>query len=299
MPIPTSIPFLESAYAQRPRHPDTGSQSFFRAYERAQQERIEAPLRALQLKVAQQNLDKAQIELAEKIRTRDDAIAARGALTVFADRIRRAKVLGLDQPAGLKSVTDWLEGNRGLLLLPEGKDLWEDLLKSIEDDRRNKAQLEELRVRNESQLAVQSAMAERQVEVEGVRVAGRRTLEEFKAERREDLERLRVSLHISESGKVVTPSEFVNRHLNATLQLLPVTRDPAQSRQNISTATQWLLDTYNDKLADLQKTAPVQPQAPPSASTYATTEDVVAAYKAGRITRAEASRILTEQFGIR
>lgn len=248
MPLPTSIPFLEAAYAPRPRQPDTGGESFMRAFERSQDRRDAEPERLLRMKNMEQTNQLNALRLTDAIRSRDDAIAAEGSLTVFADRIRRAQLLGPSEAAGQRSVVEWVESHRGILTLPAGKAMWNDYLNSVEDDRRHKAQIDEIKTRGDVSLQTQAAMGVRQEGVESQRQTGRMELAEFRSAETEERDRLKATLGVSHE-KGVSRQQFVTRELKTVLD--------RHTRMTEGEGIDLLGKLYDEKLSPTGVTAPV------------------------------------------
>lgn len=145
MAIPPSIPFLEAAYRQRPQQPDTGGLSFMRAFERAQDRKAEEPQRLVQQQVAQLQLQKATIDLANATQLQKDRVAGEAALAGFSARVRQSILAGPSEPVALNAVIEYLDQNRGILQTVEGSKTFEFWEKAVEDDRAKKARLEAMR----------------------------------------------------------------------------------------------------------------------------------------------------------
>lgn len=299
-------PFLDAAYRPAPPPDDSGIRSFMEARRQRlaerqhaleeQQQAMQQAESAIRRKVEEQTFQLNAIKITDAIRSRDDQVQAQGAFSVFADRIRRAQQLGASEPVAQKGVTDWLAENRGLLSLPAGKALWDDYLKSVDEDRRNKATIEAIRARGETQLGVAGLRADQAI-----------ALEESKQENRVELARLEAELKNQlKVGKTeVTRAQFINRQLRGYAGQSPFGGETeAEKKARFDVAAETLGSLYDRVLREQQSTPPTTiPKPAPSptpapASPYSTKEDVVNAFKAGKIDRAEAARILTEQFGV-
>lgn len=225
--IPATIPFLEAAYAQRPNQPDTGGQSFFRAFElaqRAQQLRqqqqdfqLRAAESAIRQKTAQQDFQMNALKLKDMIEARDEKVLAGQHLTAFASVIRRAKIAGASDPTSVGWVTDYLAANPGTLSNPTGLALWNEFKQTSDEEARALREVNDIRERGLAQVAVQQATGERQLTLEDVRARNRANLatelEQVRRQTRLDVAGLAGSRHISRE-------EFVNRHFNIIFNAL-------------------------------------------------------------------------------
>lgn len=306
------IEFLNSAYRPRAQQPDTGGQSFMRAFERAQDMKLKERELALQeqqakmqmteaivrQKVADQTFKINALKIEDAIRLRDDEIAAQGALSTFGERIRRAKIIGPNEPTAQAGVIEWADKYRGLLTMPAGKALWDDYLQSIEDDRKHAMQLDTLKQTYEERLTlgVETAQARsaQTIALEAIRQANRIQLEELRS---------KLSNELKVGATRVTRPQFITRELRTYAGDSVLGETETDKQKRFETAATELGNLYDQVVNQKQSLPPLTIATPAvsqetSASPYSTKEDVVNAFKAGQIDRAEASRILNEKFGI-
>ena len=303
---PAGAPFARGAQAGQ-----AIASSFLRAREmRQQREQFQQTLelsrkekealitgQALRNKAVEQDMQLTAIKIADAMKVKNDAVAAEGALSTFGERIRRAKILGPNEPSAQRGVIEWAEQYRGLLTMPAGKALWEDYLNSVEEDRKNDARLEELRtggdIRLDAAVAIAQARGTQAFDIEEYRQTNRVALEKMREQLRRDL---------SVGTGRVTRAQFINRQLHgyAGTSVLGETDAEKQARYQSAAAT--LGGLYDQILQEHKALSPTTlPKAAPPVSLtspYSNKDDVVNAFKAGKINRAEAARILNEQFGV-
>ncbi len=137
----------------------------------------------LHQKAVSQDMQLQAIKIADLMKQKDDQVEAEGALSVFGERIRRAKILGPNEPTAQAGVVDWAERYRGLLTTPAGKALWTDYMKSVDEDRENASKLEGIAERaaitaattsnrNEQAFDIEDARQKNRVELEKMRLGG-------------------------------------------------------------------------------------------------------------------------------
>lgn len=234
--------------------------NFLRAREqRMQQEQFAVQMQArseaaaIENRLHQQQLALTKLKVAELVSSRDLALTGEASVAAFSDVVGRSIQAGPSDPKNMNVVLGFISRNRGVILNDAGDAIYKQWDTAVQKDRLHTERLAEITARGDVALQTQGAMGVRQEGVEATRAASRMTLEEFKADKREDLTKLRASLSVTESGGVVTPAKFVDRHLNTILSLMPYTTDPEQIRRNVGVASSILLEDYDEKLSSMQK----------------------------------------------
>jgi hypothetical protein len=192
----------------------------------------------LQQRATQQNMQLQAIKIADAMKTQDDQVHAEAALSTFSDRIRRAKILGPNDPTAQAGVIDWAQQYRGLLTTPGGKALWEDYLNSVEEDRKHAMQIDTLKQGVDERAAIAAAqmqMRDQQaIDMETFRQQNRVALENMREKARNEI---RVQPGITED-------QWVNRHLNMFVGPMQFDETIQKRGEKFGAAEQMLREAY-------------------------------------------------------
>lgn len=261
--IPTSIPFLDAAYSPRPQQPDTSGASFMRAREQAEARREreaertrQAPLDAIQLKVAEQTMAKNTLQLQEALRNRDLGIADTAAAPELLSKVSRAIASGIpSDPIFEQEIGGWLQKNTALLGQPKTTgylSMWEKA-KGAQKERdmlqlRHQNDMLELQMRN-------SLMTDRLTAVESLRQENRVELSKLNAGLKSQME---LSL-VDARKRKVTAGEWVNRWVGTVMRESGVDEPTAMRRLTYA--------YYSPGSPFVESPTPVAPPAPSAPAT--------------------------------
>src|SRR5437773_3848235 len=199
----------------------------------------------LNQRATQQNMQLTAIKIADALKNRDDEVASESALSTFGERIRRAKILGPNEPSAQQGVLDWAEQYRGLLTTPAGKSLWDDYMQSVDEDRKHAAQIATLKLGIDERAAGAAAMMQ-------ARNVQAFDMEQFKQQNRVLLEtkreQFRRELATDPAASHVSEDQWVNRHLNSFVGPAPIGRDETIEQRGLkfAAAEKSLRDMYRE-----------------------------------------------------